>query len=204
MNNIVNIDFPDKEYIQEKIKKELIVLHHTVSSSAKSSIDWWKQDDGGMRVATAYVVDKDGTIYQLFDDNFWAYHIGKGSTKFHNQRSIGIEIVNEGPLSENYNKELFWFDGRARFNGLAYYHNWRGEYVWATYNEAQIKSVAELCNHLCQVHNIPKDVLTDYQYKPSYKVHNGIASHHNLRIDKTDVSPAFNLLKFKEMLWALK
>lgn len=204
MNNIVNIDFPDREYIQEKIKKELIVLHHTVSSSARSSINWWKQDNGGMRVATAFVIDKDGTIYQLFDELYWTYHIGKGSTKFQNQRSIGIEIVNEGPLVSIPGDGLFWFDGRARYIGTPFYYNWRGEFAWATYEDAQLKSAVELCDHLCKLHNIPKDVLTDYQFKPDYRMHKGIASHHNLRIDKTDVSPAFNLFKFKEMLWALK
>ncbi|HQI42433.1 MAG TPA: N-acetylmuramoyl-L-alanine amidase [Ignavibacteriaceae bacterium] len=202
--NLVKVKFPESEYFQEKTKKELIVLHHTVSCTAKSSIDWWQQDKGGMRVATSYVVDKDGTIYQLFDDSFWAYHIGKGSTKYHNQRSIGIEIVNEGPLEDKTGEGLFWFDGRARFNGVPYYHSWRGEYAWAPYDDVQFNAVVELCHYLCKYHDIPKIVLTDYLFKPSYKVHHGIASHHNLSVDKTDVSPAFNLLKFKEMLWALK
>lgn len=201
--NLVHIDFPEREYIQEKIKKELIVLHHTVSSSAKSSINWWQQDEGGMRVAVAFVVEKDGTVYQLFDEKFWAYHIGKGSTSYHNQRSIGIEIVNEGPLEAKPEGGLFWFDGKARYLGAPYYYSWRGEYAWAPYTDEQFKAVVELCNRLCKDHNIPKNVLTDYNYSPANKIHKGIAAHHNLRIDKTDVSPAFNLLKFKEMLWAL-
>jgi N-acetyl-anhydromuramyl-L-alanine amidase AmpD len=202
--NIKFIDFPEREYIQEKIKKELIVLHHTVSSSGDSSINWWKADEGGMRVAVAFVVEKDGTIKQLFDERYWAYHLGKGTTKLHNQRSIGIEIVNEGPLEEKPGEGFFWFDGRARWTGAPYYHNWRGEFIWAPYPKLQFDAVVELCDELCKRYDIPKDVLTDYQFKQSYRVHNGIASHHNLRIDKTDVSPAFNLLKFKEQLWASK
>ena len=85
---------PEGQYIAEKSKKTQIVLHHTVSgSSAENVINWFATDPG--RVATAFVIDKKGDVYELFDPQHWAYHIGKGSSSNHNKASIGIEIVNE-------------------------------------------------------------------------------------------------------------
>jgi N-acetyl-anhydromuramyl-L-alanine amidase AmpD len=52
------------EYEQYGLKqKNHIVLHHTVSSDEKGVYEWWCND--GKKVATAYVVDKDGTIYEF-------------------------------------------------------------------------------------------------------------------------------------------
>lgn len=54
---------PAKEYFPEVIPKDLIVLHYTAGRSAKSAYDTWVKNP--VQVATAYVIDPDGTIYEL-------------------------------------------------------------------------------------------------------------------------------------------
>lgn len=84
-----------KDYIPVETKKSLIVLHHTVGGSAKSTIDYWRSDPG--RIATACVVERDGNIFEVFDPKFWAFHLGlKGTNGAVDKRSIGIEIASEG------------------------------------------------------------------------------------------------------------
>jgi N-acetyl-anhydromuramyl-L-alanine amidase AmpD len=194
------IEFPECEYIREKTAKQMIVLHHTVSSTGAYVDDWWKSDNGKSRVAVAYIVEKTGEIYQLFDPCYWAYHIGKGSTHDDNMHSIGIEIVNEGPLIEK-NGEFFWNDCKKRYDGEVYTHSciWRGYQHFACYTEAQYKAVSELVLQLCTEFNIPRKLITSYLFAKKYFEHRGIVSHHNLRSDKTDVSVAFDYSKIKNM-----
>lgn len=198
-------NLPEIEFIKQPTQKELIVLHHTVSSSGQFVDDWWKKDNGTSRVAVSFIVEKDGTVTQLFDPAYWAYHIGKGSNDLHNKRSIGIEIVNEGLLTckvEGNQTKYFWLDGKHEFKGNVFKCQklWRGSYYFAHYTEEQVQAVAELVKKLCEQLNIPKSILTDFEYMPGYLMHKGIASHHNLRADKSDVSPAFPLQRLMEMI----
>lgn len=91
---------PD-QYIPERQEKDLVVLHHTVGGTARSTFEWWQTGDREQRVATAYIIDRDGIIYEVFDPAHWAYHLGlKGAAGAHDKRSIGIELASEGGLRE--------------------------------------------------------------------------------------------------------
>ena len=67
---------PESEYFADPQKKSGIALHHTVCSSAHTTLDIWLHDHtpggGPSHVATAFVVEKDGTIYEAFDPACWA------------------------------------------------------------------------------------------------------------------------------------
>jgi N-acetyl-anhydromuramyl-L-alanine amidase AmpD len=118
------IYFPSDQYFQgEGTSKEQIVLHHTVSGDkggVGGDIKWWR--DKGERVATSFIIARDGGIYQLFNTNYWAHHLGitsefitqEGTTKsnkYLNQHSIGIEIDSWGGLKQGKNAqgELGWY-----------------------------------------------------------------------------------------------
>ena len=191
---------PAGQYFAEETKKIQIVLHHTVSAGTTNAVrDWFAQTTE--RVATAFVIGKGGSILELFDPKHWAYHIGKGSTSQHNKQSIGIEIVNEGLLTKTDNG-FMWFDGKHKYNGEVYEHNtaWRGSKYFAKYTDDQIISAGMLCGELCRIFNIPKRVMLGFNYAPENLQYNGIVSHHNLRPDKSDVSPAFDFNTFTRAL----
>lgn len=202
--NIIKKYLPDKEYskteydINGLTEKRLIVLHHTVSKSEKGVYEWWCND--GKKVATAYVVDKDGSIYEYFDPKYWSYHLGGKANKNNNIYSIGVEIANEGALTK-VGDEYFWFNGKNKYFGDVYEQEWRGIKYWAAYPLKQVLAVCELVNYLCQKFNIPKQVYNKYDFNfnllDNYK---GIISHCNVRQDKTDISVAFNLNFLQEYL----
>lgn len=52
------------QYFAETFPKDLIVLHFTAGSSARSAYDSWRNTP--LQVATAYLVDTDGKIYECF------------------------------------------------------------------------------------------------------------------------------------------
>lgn len=104
------IYFPENQYIRDKTNKIQIVLHHTVSGDkggVSGDIKWWRYK--GERVATAFIISRDGGIYQLFNTDYWAYHLGltsdfinsKGTNKsneYLNEITIGVEIDSWGGL----------------------------------------------------------------------------------------------------------
>ena len=89
--------------------KSGIALHHTVSDDARSAVRWWRADktaNGTPRhVGTAYVIDTDGTVFELFDPAGWAFHLGLrwpgGQRVVFEQRFIGIELASAGGLTEH-------------------------------------------------------------------------------------------------------
>jgi len=197
---IINLQsiLSESEFFKEKSEKDKIILHHTVSSStAKSVIDWWNKTKD--RVSVPYIIEKNGKIYQVFNDEYWSYHIGGNATKNDNKTSIGIEIINEGPLIRKDNA-YYWFDGKVKYYGEVYPKKWRNYDYWATYTDEQVKATAELCKFLCEKFNIPKTFIVSFTFDKNYFKQTGIMSHHNLRADKTDISVAWPVDKFIKYL----
>jgi len=195
---------PESEYYKAEYPKEQIYLHHTVSSTAASAMNWWRQD--GIHVATAYIVDKDGTIYETFNPKYWSYHLGLKNTNGDiDKKSIGIEIVNEGWLTEK-NGTFRWFDGKARFRGkVVETEEWRGQKYFAAYTKEQIRSTAILVKMLAYNLDIPFNFIGNLNYDKNLAYNfTGTLAHCNVRKDKTDISPAFPMLEFVEKVTHLE
>ncbi len=184
-----------KDYIPTETKKDLIVLHHTVGGTALSTINYWKTDPN--RIATAYIVERDGVVYEVFDPKYWAFHLGlKGSGGAVDKRSIGIEIASEGGLTQRDGK-LYCFgvvSERTLFK-QEYYDNemtWREYRFFDAYSAPQISAVSELIARLCEQFNIPRQTPANhFDADDSYRQFAGILGHHHLRPDKSDVHPGF-------------
>jgi N-acetyl-anhydromuramyl-L-alanine amidase AmpD len=90
----------DDQYYTEEVEKTQIYLHHTVGGSARSTIGWWNTSN--IHVGTSYLVDRDGSIYEVFAPEYWAYHLGLRTNfnKASNMKSIGIELCSEGALRD--------------------------------------------------------------------------------------------------------
>lgn len=178
------------QYVDESHPKDLLVLHHTAGASARSTVAWWQQT--GSRIATAFVVERDGTIHEVFDPRLWAFHLGIAHTAGRvDRRSIGIELASEGWLQEA-DGELRAF-GR-RFAGTVYDHGskWRGHRHWAAYTPAQVEAAIELADHLCDVFAIPRRTPRDhFGFDAGLVDFRGLCGHHHVRADKTDLHPGF-------------
>lgn len=196
LNIDTSLALPPEQYIQEKFAKTQIVLHHTVGGSAKSTIDYWKSNT--QRIGTAFVVERDGTVYQAFDPIFWACHLGvKGNNNVADRHSIGIEIASEGGLTSNQGN-LYTFgvvSPRTLYKETPYDNktSWRGFQFFDPYNDPQIDAVIKLVDQLCTQFNIPR-VLPQiglFDYSADLLNHHGIIGHANVRQDKSDIHPGF-------------
>lgn len=198
-----------KEFAGDILRKDLVVLHFTAGTTAKSAFDTWRLDP--QRVATAYVVDVDGTIYEVFPPQFWAAHLGvKGTNNLHDKRSIGIEIVNVGPLQTSTEDPsvLNWWprkskdaaDFSTKFCRLDETHRYRpgpyrGKSHFASFPDVQIDAVSALVRNICDRFSISPTLPASskrFEADPvTFATYKGVCSHANFRPDKWDLGPAF-------------
>ena len=76
---------------------KLIIIHYTGMQSKIASIK--RLLSSKYKVSCHYLIDRQGKIFQMVDDNKVAWHAGKSkwkNLKNLNQNSIGIELVNKG------------------------------------------------------------------------------------------------------------
>lgn len=85
-------------------KISFLVMHHVEGNSADHAISQFINH----KVSSHYLIDQNGVIFQLVDENDIAYHAGISSwrnVESLNKDSIGIEFVNNNPLKQNFSKE---------------------------------------------------------------------------------------------------
>ncbi len=76
---------------------DMLVFHYTGMESAKAAID--NLCSAQAKVSAHYLIDEDGAVQQLVDEEKRAWHAGEawwGGEADINARSIGIELVNPG------------------------------------------------------------------------------------------------------------
>jgi len=198
---------PNQEYTRYGYPIEMIVLHYTASGSTAGTVSWFMNPDS--EVSVHYVVGRDGEIAQVVKDEFRAHHAGQGPlpgqseevgekrrlrnrTIQPNSRSVGIEIVNWGPLEKRDNKYYTWMGNECP--GEVVY---KGGRYWQAYTETQLASLINLVVHLCKKHNVPA------QYPPlgpgtfdpeaeNLATFKGILGHSALDDQKQDPGPHFD------------
>lgn len=91
------IDVPSPNFNERTKPVSLIVLHYTGMESGKAALDRMRDPDA--KVSAHYMVEEDGRIFRLVDEDRRAWHAGvsewAGETDI-NSISIGIEMVNGG------------------------------------------------------------------------------------------------------------
>jgi len=82
---------------RDGVAVDMLVLHYTGMKSCQDALD--RLCDPKAEVSAHYLIDEDGTAYQLVDEAERAWHAGVASWRGQdniNSRSIGIELVNPG------------------------------------------------------------------------------------------------------------
>lgn len=78
-------------------KANYVILHHTSSDTLERALV--TLNSSHTKVSSHYLVDRDGRVFQLVDENQRAWHAGESYWGGHsdmNSASIGIELVNNG------------------------------------------------------------------------------------------------------------
>ena len=119
-----------------------LVLHYTGMETGEAAEGWLTNPQS--EVSAHYVVHEDGRVVQLVPESQRAWHAGQSSWKGEtdiNSRSIGIEIVNGGPLLN-----------------------------FPDFGDAQIDAVIDLCKGIVSRHKMrPENVLAHSDIAPARK-----------------------------------
>lgn len=195
---------PENKYFHDVIPKDLIVLHFTAGSRVDGAFNSWMQQS--INIGTPYILDKDGTVYEVFDPKYWAYHLGctgpKAQNHKHDKRSVPIETISMGPLKlkgdtlyswpGNYTQKFCTLSETDKYVKASY----RGFDYYEAFTPAQKTALVELVKSISTQFNIPivlppADKLTvfDMDFFDNWK---GVASHQNFRPDKFDIGPAWD------------
>ncbi len=186
-------------YVQEEKKKDLIVLHFTAGSTSDGAFNSWVNSP--IRIGTAYILDPNGTAYEIFDPKYYAFHLGFKGSYENDKRSVAIEIVNIGPLKRVGNELMCWpknykthycsLDEKDKYVEKSF----RGFDYYASFSPRQLEALPKLIDMTSSRFNIPKMLPPKEQLEKFDPVWaskwKGIASHQNFRPDKFDIGPAF-------------
>lgn len=189
---------PASAYFPSSETKSGLALHHTVGGSARSTFEFWKGN--AEQVGTAYILDRDGTIYEVFEPEAWAWQFGlrwgPADKIAFEKRFIGIEIASEGALTES-GGQLYCFGTisprslKPKAEAFDCGQNYRGFRYFDRYEPAQISSLCSLVSWLCDTFHIKKQVPSNpLEFRgEGLKGFHGIIGHTMVRADKTDPLP---------------
>jgi N-acetyl-anhydromuramyl-L-alanine amidase AmpD len=195
-----------------------IVVHYTASGSGRGVLSWFKNPSA--RVSAHYVLDRDGTIYQVVKDEDTAWHAGlaarsglsdeenakrreRDAKLQPNRRGIGIEVVNWGLLRQDGDKYFTWFnDWTTPYTGEVKVG--RG-YYWAAYAEQQYDKLISLASFLCKKYEIPAQFPVHgpgtYHAEASDLLDfRGLLGHEAIDNTKTDPGGAFDWERLRQGL----
>lgn len=141
------IDYPSPNFdSRENISPTILVLHYTGMVSGAAALE--RLCDPASKVSSHYVVEEDGRIFRLVDEEMRAWHAGVSYWRRRetlNAHSIGIEIVNPGH-----------------------------EIGYRPFPKSQMKAVLDLCEDILSRHAIvPRDVVGHSDIAPLRKVDPG-------------------------------
>lgn len=127
-------------------------------------------------VSAHLVIDRDGTITQLVPFDTIAWHAGKSQWKDReslNKFSIGIEIVNAGPLTLDNGRFYTWDKLILENSEVVPRLNAQSELeFWHKYPNVQLSTVKTICLALKQQYNI-KEILAHSDIAPDRKIDPG-------------------------------
>src|SRR5262245_22093661 len=126
-HRLEGVRFEKTENLGGEIKPEYLVIHYTVVTTAAATVAAFKNP--AVRASAHLVLDLDGTFIQMVPFNRKAWHAGKSSWAGRdgcNDFTIGIEVVNPGPLNSRGS-------GYVDVNNRA----WQGEVVKARHKNGR-------------------------------------------------------------------
>lgn len=210
--NIIQVPFPETQFFKQAFRKEQIVLHFTAGAdNPKGVFDWWTSTPE--KVATPYVIGRDGTIYQGYDAAYWAAHIGitvnnnissdlmnyktRANSLSLETKSVGIEICNWGPLSQVNGKFVNAYHGEVPADQVVEFKDGFRKYrFYHKFTDAQVQATRELLRALCDRFAIPSKYNADMWDLSGAAMAGkpGIWTHVNYHAGKFDCHPQENLV----------
>lgn len=142
---------------------KFLIIHYSGSGDTAGTVAWLTKR--GSNASAHIVIGRDGEVWQLASFDQRAWHCGESEwngLKFLNGCSIGIEFVNQGPLTKD-NDGVFWSKWGHRIPDLtvqpATHKNESEARYWHKYTREQLAKGAEVARAILQAYPSIEDVL---------------------------------------------
>jgi len=202
---IIRNILPVSQYVHETTEKKYIALHHTAGGSAMSSIEYWKSNSD--KVATHFIIDRNGDIYQTMSMLYYGYHLGLKTKEYPNRialesQAVSIEICSLGYLEKKGNDYISPVTKKKVDAKIVETCEFRGFDFWETYTEKQVESLGQLIDYIGTTMKFkPESGSVDsdwFDFIPSLNKGllkgRNIYTHTNFRKDKFDCFPCEKLI----------
>lgn len=193
----------DDQFYKQAFLKKYIFLHHTAGASAQSAIEWWNSKPD--RIATPFIIERNGTIYENFDPKYWSYALGVKGGTYIEKSAIHIEIVSFGKIDKEGNDFYFQLNPQSHKTPIpesdvkVFDQPYRDCFFYQKYTDAQVASILALLPELLR--EFPS-ITVQPSIKNFWELQNknsnlppGIWSHTSVRKDKSDIFPQENLIE---------
>ena len=193
IHDVETLDKKKLRIVKKKSKKTQIFLYDTQRRTDDFINKIKYRKNGDYDDIPHYVVSKLGMVYQLFDTDH-------SSNTFQNpnidKKMIKIAIENLGWLNKNTITGVLhnWIGDPYRSE--PHIRNWRNYFFWDKYNESQLIALSQLCDFLCDKHNIFKQTVPSNGYLENVSNFKGIVCKSNFSSIYTDINPSFNFRVF--------
>jgi N-acetyl-anhydromuramyl-L-alanine amidase AmpD len=187
----------ENNYNPTKTKKNKIIIGHTSSNMMYHIKGWHKRLNGNYKKTSHFTVSKEGNIYKHFGLDFYSNLMHNENI---NKHSIFILIENEGWLESTKNKFINYFGDIYNEGDTVFTKTWRNKKYWAPYNEKQIYNCGKLVNYICENLAIKRKVIEHNTLIDNIYTCEGIYYKSNFERYYTDVSPAWDFKKFKDII----
>ncbi len=195
-------DGAESYFMKEEFPKKRIVVHYTEGFLQGDIATLTTKDK---EVSVPFVVARDGSIYRLFSSRHWSFHLGKdavGGNEKMSRSSVAIELSNVGHLTLDGNRLREPTGGTVycTLQETEFYtklpNPYRGHRFYATFTDAQYRSLITLLRYLTALFDIPKKFVSEarrFETIEDISGFQGITTHVNYRrTGKRDIGPAFD------------
>jgi N-acetyl-anhydromuramyl-L-alanine amidase AmpD len=180
-----------------QIAKTQIILATSLRKDNNHILRLLHKDYSKTKKWNTFTVTRTGIIYQHFDPIFHSDFIGNKEV---DKKSISIVIENMGCLFKTPSgKYINWLNEICPDENVIE-KDFLGYKFWERFTDEQLQSIIELCNYLCEEHNIPKSIIDFHHYHKDIFKFRGIVFKSNYIEDSSDINPSFDIEKFNKML----
>lgn len=179
------VPFYESPNVGGSLNPKAIVMHYSASGSAEGTAEHFRK--ARSKASAHLVIGRDGSIIQCVDLRRVAWHAGRSSWNGRsrlNSWSIGIELVNWGPLARDEDGWRTWTGAAvsAKDVRIATHRDEKKERGWQTFPEAQMEAAHDICSALVSEFPAIDHILGHDDVSPNRKI---------------DPGPAFPMLSFR-------
>lgn len=188
----------ESNYYKESFDKTQIVIGHTYQNGMLHYASWIYRLNGKNKKTANFTITKEGKIYQHYDPKYYSSFINNQQDK----TSISIVLENLGWLRKDgmIDRYVDWLGNYYKKpNDEVLMKRWRNHNYWDKYSDPQMESLKELISLLCENYKISKEFIGHNVFDENIDLFNGITFRSNYYQESTDVSPAFDMERLKNI-----